>query len=408
MLKQLRRHVLVISQYFYPEQFRINDICVEWIKRGYEVTVVTGIPNYPYGKFYDGYGLFKKRKETYNGIQIFRLPIIPRGKNGLMLTINYISFVISGFFWNLFNSLKADCVFIYEVSPMTQALVGVLYSMKKKVPCYLYVTDLWPENVEAIAGVKNRYILHAIGKMVDYIYERCDKIFTSSQSFVEAIAGRGIPIDKIEFWPQYAEDYYQPINKKKITIPEIPNDGTFNIIFAGNIGMAQGLEILPKTAQLLKKNNARVRFNIVGDGRFKDKLIEMVNNYGVTDMFNFIPKQPSTRIPYFLAACDAAIICLSKNKVFSMTIPSKLQSYLACGIPIIASADGEVQKIITEARAGVCCNAGDAEMLACKINELISKSTEELAILSRNAYEYSKQHFNKETLLERMDVYLNY
>ena len=132
----MKKHILVIAQYFYPEQFRINDICTEWVKRGYKVTVVTGIPNYPQGKYYDGYGLFKKRKETYNGIEIIRIPLVPRGNNSIMLALNYLSFVVSGFFWKMFTKIKADYVFIFEVSPMTQALPGVWYAKKRKIPCY--------------------------------------------------------------------------------------------------------------------------------------------------------------------------------------------------------------------------------------------------------------------------------
>lgn len=401
----LKKHILVISQYFYPEQFRINDICSEWVKRGYKVTVITGIPNYPQGKFFDGYGFSKKRKETYNGIEIIRIPLIPRGNKSIMLALNYLSFVISGFFWKIFTKIKADYVFIFEVSPMTQALPGVWYAKKRKIPCYLYVTDLWPENVEIITGITNKYIINTIGRMVDYIYRRCEKIFTSSVSFVSAINKRGIPNEKIEFWPQYAEDYYRPIDKNLVVVPEIPQDDVFNVIFAGNIGVAQGLSILPKTAQIIKQNGYKVRFNIVGNGRYKENLIAMVADYGVINMFNFIDKQPATRIPEFMSVCDATLISLSKSKVFSITLPAKTQSCLACRIPIIVSADGEIQDVINKAKAGVCSDAGDAEMLASKICELILKSPTELFEISCNALEYSRLNFNKEELLNKMDEY---
>jgi len=403
----LKKHILVISQYFYPEQFRINDICTEWVKRGYKVTVVTGIPNYPQGKYYKGYGIFKKRREVYNGIEIIRIPLIPRGRNAIMLVLNYLSFVISGTLWKIFTRIKADYVFIYEVSPMTQALPGVWYAKKRSIPCYLYVTDLWPENVEIVAGIRNKLILGAIGIIVDYIYKRCNKIFTSSQSFIYAINERGVDIDKLEFWPQYAEDFYVPIDRGMVNITEIPQDGVFNIIFAGNIGVAQGLDILPKTAKILKEKNINVRFNIVGDGRYKDTLINMVREYNVSEMFNFIPKQPPTRIPEFMSVCDAALISLSKSKAFSLTLPAKTQSCLACGIPIIVAADGEIQEVIRKANAGVCSNAGDAEMLATKISELVIKSPEELMEMAKNAYEYSKQNYDKSKLLSRMDQWFN-
>lgn len=405
--KNSKKHILVISQYFYPEQFRINDICTEWVKRGYKVTVITGIPNYPQGKFYKGYGMFRRKREIYEGIEIIRIPIVPRGKNPIMLSLNYLSFVISGFIWNIFTRIKADIVFIYEVSPMTQALPGVWYSKKRKIPSYLYVTDLWPDNVEIVTGIKNKFIIGSIGKMVDYIYKNCNRIFTSSKSFVDSIKERGVSEEILEYWPQYAEDFYKPISKENIQFNQIPKDGKFNIIFAGNIGVAQGLDILPKAAQILSKKNINVRFNIVGDGRFKRNLINMVNESNLENMFNFIDKQPANRIPDLMSVCDAALICLSKSKVFSITLPAKTQSCLACGIPIIVSADGEIQNVIAEANAGLCSNSGDYHMLADKVEELISKTNNELMEMRKNAIKYSDDKFNKDKLLNRMDEIFN-
>lgn len=404
---RLKKHILVIAQYFYPEQFRINDICTEWVKRGYKVTVITGVPNYPKGRYYDGYGLFKKRKENYNGIEIIRLPLIPRGSNAIMLVLNYLSFVVSGFFWKAFTKIKADYVFIFEVSPMTQALPGVWYAKRKKIPCYLYVTDLWPENVEVTAGIKNKKIINAIGFMVDYIYKGCNRIFTSSESFIQAIIDRGTDKNKLEFWPQYAESYYKPMEKSNANIPEIPNDKIFNIIFAGNIGFAQGLDVLPETAKILKDTSTKVRFNIVGDGRFKDTLKAKVSENKVTEFFNFIDKQPPTRITEFMAVSDATLISLSKSKVFSITLPAKTQSCLACGVPIIVSADGEIQSVINKAGAGICSDAGDAIGLAENIEKLVGLPSKKRKKMASNAINYSKENFDKETLLNRMDKWFS-
>ncbi len=399
----MKKHILVITQYFYPEQFRINDICAEWVKKGYKVTVITGIPNYPQGKYYQGYGICKKRKDTYDGVEIMRLPLIPRGKNAIMLALNYLSFVVSGFFWKAVTKADADYVFIYEVSPMSQALPGVWYAKKRKIPCYIYVTDLWPENVEIVAGIKNKRILNAVGAMVDYIYKNCDRIFTSSESFIEAISNRGVKKEKIEFWPQYAEDYYKPMDKKLIHVPEIPQDGIFNMIFAGNIGVAQGLDILPEAARLLQEQNIKIRFNIVGDGRYKETLKKIVLEYQLQHMFNFIDRQPAERIPEFIAVNDAALIVLSRNKIFSMTLPAKLQSCLACGVPIIVSADGEIQNVINKAEAGICSDAGDANALAENIYKLVNYSDEQRSQMAMNAVHYYKLNFEKEELLNRID-----
>lgn len=321
-----------------------------------------------------------------------------------MLALNYLSFVVSGFFWKIFTKIKADYVFIFEVSPMTQALPGVWYAKKRKIPCYIYVQDLWPENVEIITGITNKRIIGSIGKMVDYIYRNCSMIFTTSVSFRNAIHNRGVPLNKIEYWPQYAEDFYFPVEKNSIS--EIPEDNVFNIIFAGNIGNAQGLEILPKTAEIIMNNSDKmIRFNIVGDGRFRNEFINSVKSKGLSHMFNFIPKQPAERIPELMAASDAAFLCLTDNPLFAMTIPAKLQSYLACGIPVIASADGETQSIIYAAKAGVSSLAGDAQGLSEIILELEKMSQQERNEMGMNARAYYQENFNKKILLAKMDLY---
>lgn len=403
-----KKHILVVSQCFYPERFRINDICTEWVRRGYAVTVLTGIPNYPQGKFYDGYGLNKKRTETWNGIKIIRIPIIPRGHNSLWLCLNYASFVISGFFWKCFTKTKADIVFNYETSPMTQALVGVWFAKRRKIPCYLYVTDLWPDNVEIITGIHSKLVIGPINSVVNYIYRKCGRIFTSSKSFIAKMTERGVPAQKLEFWPQYAEDFYVP--RLKSDAPEIkdeiPDDSIFNIVFAGNIGYAQGLNVLVTAAQMLKKDVSAVIFNIIGDGRYKKKLLDDVDCAGVSEYFNFIDSQPAEKIPLYMAYADAALICLNRSEVFSMTIPAKTQSCMACGIPILVSADGEVREIIEEAGCGYSSAASDAEGLVNNIKKFCTLSENEINELRRRSRSYYDKNFSKDMLMGKMDIYL--
>lgn len=400
----MKKHILVISQYFYPENFRINDMCKEWVKRGYEVTVVTGIPNYPQGKFFDGYGLFKKRKEDYEGVHVIRLPILSRGKGSVRLALNYFSFVVSGFFWKMFTKVKADKVFIFEVSPMTQALVGVWYAKRRKIPCSIYVTDLWPESVEIVLDLHNKLILGPIGKMVDYVYKNCDRIFTSSQTFIDKIASRNVPKEKLEFWPQYAEDFYQKVEKKA---SEIPQDGELNLLFAGNLGYAQGLNILTEAAKILKDKNEFVRFNLVGNGRYEAVLKENIVKENVDEYFNFINRRPPEEIPEYIAASDVALIILSRSEIFAMTIPAKTQSCLACGIPIIVSADGEVQEVIKEANCGFGSDAEDVDGFVNNIIRMKNVSLEERELFAKNALKYSKEKFAKKDLMDRMEDYFN-
>lgn len=398
-----KKHILVISQYFFPENFRINDMCKEWIERGYEVTVVTGIPNYPQGKFFDGYGFRKKNRENYEGINVIRLPIVPRGNSAFNLILNYLSFVISGGLWALFSKLNPTNVFIFEVSPMTQALPGIWFAQKKKIPCFLYVQDLWPENVEIVTGIHNRNILNAIGKMVDYIYRRTTKIFTTSNSFVTAISKRGVPLEKLIFWPQYAEEFYKVTENKK----NHEEKDILSFVFTGNIGNAQGLDILPKVAAELKKLNLKkeAKFTLVGDGRYKTDLINLVKANDVDDMFTFIDKQPAEAIPEILAEHDIAVLTLANSKLFSMTIPAKLQSYMACGMPVLASVEGECASIIKKSESGFLSAPNDINSMISNVIKFVDLPSEELNKMKINSKNYCEEFFNKTNLMNEMDVY---
>jgi glycosyltransferase involved in cell wall biosynthesis len=405
-MKENKKHILIVSQYFYPENFRINDMAIEWVKKGYEVTVLTGIPNYPQGTFYDGFGLFKKRKENYQGVNIIRLPVFSRGSNKTGLMLNYLSFVFSGYIWKLFTRLKPDYVFIYELSPMTQALPAVSFAKKRKIPCYLYVTDLWPESVEVVLGLKNRYALKILNKMVDFIYNRCDKILTSSQSFIEKISSRDESYEaKLMFWPQYAEEFYYKTDTRDDTIYNsyFKGDDSFKILFAGNIGEAQGLGILVDVAKDLKNQNKPVKFYLVGNGRYKDNLIQLISENEVDDYFKFIDSQKPENIKYFMYESDAALICLSKSEIFAMTIPAKTQSCLACGIPVLVSADGEVQDVIKSAKAGLVSDSEDVKGLHDNIVAMLSMSVDELDAMADNAIKCSKDKFDKTKLMRRID-----
>lgn len=399
----MKKHILIISQYFYPEQFRINDIATEWVKRGYRVTVLTGIPNYPEGRFFKGYGWLKKTTEEWNGVEIIRIPLIARGKTSVGMVFNYLSFVISGYIWKCFTKIKADVVFTYEVSPMTQALIGVWYAKKRKVPNYLYVQDLWPDNVEMVTGIHSRIIIEPIAQMVRYIYRNCDMIFAISPSFVTEIR-KYLPnrAEKVRYWPQYAEDFYRPTGEKS---ERIPCDTIFNITFTGNIGSAQGLEILPKAAKRLKQQGIWVRFNIVGEGRNKASLLQVVEEYGVASYFNFIERQPATEIPAILAASDVAFLSFADYSLFANTIPAKLQSYMACAMPILAAASGETKRIIEEAECGYCCDVADDVALSDLIIKIMSSDLEQMSICSRR---YFEEHFQKKNLMDEMDDILSH
>lgn len=401
------KHILLISQYFYPEPFRVNDMAAEWVKRGYKVTVLTGIPNYPMGKFYDGYDYRHKRRECWNGVDIIRIPLIPRGNsrnkllNAAGMAANYLSFIVSGRGWVKKNNVKADLVFTVEVSPMTQALIGTWYKKRYHVPAYLYVQDLWPENVVTVTGIQSKAVIGPINRMVNKIYRETDEIFTTSPSFVKAIVNRKTKVDrkKVHYWPQYAEEFYRPMPRQNID--GIPDDGSFKIAFTGNIGTAQGLGILPETARLLKTEN--VKFIIVGDGRFLPELERQIEKRRVREKFILLPRVPASRIPEILSACNAGFISFAQTPLWEMTIPAKLQSYMACGKAIIASASGETKRIIQEAECGICCEIGNAQALADGIRELIRADCQDMG---RKARKYFRENFDKKKLMDQMERFI--
>lgn len=399
-----KKHILIVSQYFYPEEFRINDMALEWVKRGYKVTVVTGIPNYPKGEFFEGYDKKNKRYEQWNGIDIIRLSISPRKTGSFNMIKNYLSFVYSGFWWNIRTKIKADYVFCFEVSPMTQALIAVWYAKKRKIPCYLYVQDLWPENVEVVTGIHSRIVIKPIEVMVNYIYKYCTHIFGTSPSFVKEIQKRCKDKNKVSYWPQYAEEFYYPIDKKiaAVKCPEIPIDDSFKICFTGNIGQAQGLEILPKTAKLLK--DQCIKFVIVGDGRDKEFFVKAIKENEVEDMFVMVGRQPPERISAFLGCCDAAFLSFQNEDLWKKTVPAKLQSYMACGMPIIAAAEGETKRLIEEAKCGFCSPIGNVKMLSKKI---IDMKEDNISEFRNNSRRYFENYFLKSKLMDEIQIYFN-
>ncbi len=383
----------------------------EWVKRGYKVTVLTGIPNYPMGKYFEGYDRKHRTRETWNGVDIIRIPLVARGNssnklfNACGMAANYLSFMKSGKKWIKSKeaaSLHVDLVFTFEVSPMTQAMIGVWYGKRYHVPTYLYVQDLWPENVETVTGIHNRAIIGPIDRMVDKIYRETGTIFTTSPSFVEAIVNRKKAVDrnKVHYWPQYAEEFYQPMEPKAIDGID-NNDGCYKIAFTGNIGTAQGLDVLPKAAELLK--NEKVKFVIVGDGRYQSEFERQIKERNVEYKFIMIPRVPAEKVPEILSVCDAGFISFNKTPLWENTIPAKLQSYMACGKTIIASASGETKRIIEEAECGICCEIGNAEKLAEGIRNIISQDNKKMA---KNSREYFEKHFDKKMLMDEMDEYL--
>ena len=386
--------ILVISQYYYPESFRINDICEELVKQGHEVTVVSGVPNYPRGRIYPGYGYGRKKNECVNGVKIHRCFTIGRRNNILFRFLNYYSFMASSTLYCSRLKEKYDAAFVYQVSPVLMANAANKYGRKNGVPVVLYCLDVWPEILLVSNIKKDSFIYKFFFKASKKIYSKADKILVTSESFCDYFINR-FSIKNVEYLPQYAESIFD--YKKCIKEP----NGTIDLMFAGNIGIGQSVETIVEAARLTQ-DCTYLKWHIVGDGSLYESVKKQAE--GLSNI-TFYGLQPLEKMPEFYSKADALLVTFKKDSVLDMTLPGKVQSYMAAGKPIIASANGECRKLIESTGCGYCCAAQDAEALA----ETAKRFAEErkMAQFSEKSYNAYNSMFCKEAFMERLNQVLD-
>ena len=392
--------ILIISQYFYPENFRINDLCLGLKDKGHEVSVLTGKPNYPNGKLYDGFTFFNKRKDNYNGITVYRSNLILRGSaSGIRLFLNYISFVIFASFRILSIRSKFDRVFVYAPSPITVGYIGIFASFYFKAKPFLWVHDLWPESVKAAGGINNKIILSLINLMTKSIYYFYNNILVQSPYFKDYLVNQGVKSEKITYYPYYAESFYKIVDKNEKIDSLFPKG--LNIIFAGNIGVAQSFDTIIEAVKITVNKVKNVNIIVLGDGRDKSRVLKKINKEDLKN-FYFMGSFPPEDMPHYFASADALLVSLKKSKIFSSTIPGKLQSYLACGKPIIASLDGIGAKIINDASCGFSSQAEDSHGLAKSIIAFNKLKDDDKRKLGINGRKYYENEFEREKLISKL------
>lgn len=392
--------ILIITQYFWPENFKINDLSLGLKARGHEVTVLTGIPNYPKGKFFKNYSFCKNNDEEWNGIKVYRSKIIPRGKGGLRLLLNYISFVFFCSVKIFFIKEKFDKIFVYEPSPITVGLPAIVASRKMKIPYYFWVQDLWPESLSAAGSIKNKWVLSFFNGITKLIYSKAKIILIQSRGFREYILKQDDYSDKMVYYPNTAENFYMPLKMDERYLSKLPEG--FKLLFAGNIGEAQGINTLIEAAKILKNQGVNVHWVFLGDGRQKESYVLEIKKKGLESNFSFLGSFPAEEMPHFFACADALIVSLKKDKLFSLTIPAKVQCYLASGKPILGSLDGEGAKVIEESKAGFVSPSGDAELFAKNVVKFYNLSSEEKNTMKVNGMNYFKNEFEREMLIDNL------
>ena len=398
----MSKKILIISQYFYPENFRINDLTNSLQSKGYDVTVLTGLPNYPSGNFFKGYNWFNlKSDKLYQGIKIIRLPIIPRGKNKIMLALNFLSFWLLGMIFNFFNKIKFDVVFTYGLSPILQGAIGNQIAKKQKIKSILYLLDFWPHSITAVDGIKKGLIFNFIEKISKNIYLNSTKILVSSPAFIDPLVNYGNIKQKIIYWPQYYEEFYQPKIIDESKAPEIPLDGKINFTFTGNLGKAQGLDYFIDFLFLFRKEivDLNIRFNFIGEGRGKLDLINKINDLKVGELVNFISSKSSNLIPNYLGNSDFAFLIIKNDIFLNKTIPAKFQTYLACGKPIFCISKGYISDLINENNLGIATNSYNFETIHNKLRDIINIGPHNF----KTTIDYAKTNFSKDKLMQNLE-----
>ena len=394
--------ILLVTQYFYPENFKSNDMAFELVKRGHEVSVLCGIPNYPEGVYYNGYGLLRKRTETIDGVKIYRCFQSARGRKakGLFLSLNYLTFAFFGSLWALWLSIfkKYDCVIVHEPSPITQAIPAVLIKKIQKIPFHIWVLDIWPDAMSSGGGIKNKRILSAMTKLVKWIYRNSTKILISSKGFKELILKQGAEFEnKLVYFPNWSDDVLaQPLQ----TIPELPQG--YKIMMAGNLGSAQTIKAVLEAALLLK-DEKEVKWIFVGDGSEKSYIDDFVAKHHLEDIVFALGRFPANCMGSFYKQADAMLITLrAKFPHIKAVVPARLQNYMSSGNPIIGMADGGVADTIKEAKCGICVPAEDYKGLSNAIKDIL-KHKNEFAELGKNGREYFQNHYTKDHCIDNLE-----
>ena len=400
--------LLVVTQYFWPENFRVNDMATELVARGHEVTVLTGLPNYPEGRVFPDYRADPQRFAAFEGVTIHRVPILPRGTGGLRLILNYLSFVLSAStlgLWKL-RGRRFDAIFVFQLSPITSALPAILLRRVKRAPLLMWVLDLWPETLAAIGVVRSKRLLALIGKMVRFIYRRCDRILVQSRAFVDHARAYGARPEQILYFPGWPEAVFLGAQEEAGGPAEFAAyAGDFRILFAGNIGETQDFPAILDAAEALRDVTG-VRLLIVGDGRAAPMVRREIERRGLEERMIMLGRYPLERMPAFFGAADALLVSLGDQPAWSMTIPGKVQSYLSAGKPLLGMMNGEGARVIAESGAGLVAPAGDGRALAASIRAMTALPPEERARMGRLGQDYCAREFNRSRLLDAFETWV--
>lgn len=399
--KLMPKRLLFICQYFYPEIFRGNDIAFDMARRGVEVTVICGTPNYPKGKFFEGYGIFKRNAERVNGVNVIRIPIVPRGNGSkIKLMLNYFSYFINASLFlpiHILLNRRYDACFVQQLSPVMMSVPGVLFKKMTGRKLYTWVLDLWPESLKAAGGIKNNKVLKFFEWFSKFQYKHSDVIFVSSNGFKKNIVTKGDFGQKIEFLPNWAED--EMLSSELLKIPDLPHG--FNIVFTGNIGEAQDFDSIVEAAKYISPEE-NIHFLIIGDGRKKNWLEEQIERFGLKEIIYLYGRFDIKYMPSFFNAADCLLLPLKDDEIMNLTVPAKLQAYMTGAKPIIGMINGDASELINNLNCGIAVEASNPIKLVEAIRHLKSTSPDERREMGERGRSYCMNNYNKTDILDKL------
>jgi glycosyltransferase involved in cell wall biosynthesis len=399
--------ILVVSQYFWPEEFRINDLVNSLVQRGIEVDVLTGKPNYPEGLIYDGYTTFGFLVESWHGANIFRIPLIPRGKNSTIgLIFNYFSFVVTGLLFGPFLlwKRKYDVIFVYGISPILVAIPAVLISWLKGAELVVWVQDLWPQSLSATGYIKSNFLLRCVEVVVRWIYRQTDLLLVQSRAFEGAVSVLA-PDKPVIYYPNSVDSSFASFPDLNNNQPVIEALETgFPVIFAGNVGTAQAVECIVEAASILQEVT-EIRFVIFGNGSKWEWIKDQIAERGLENIY-LAGRFPIEAMPGYLQKAELLLVSLSDQPIFALTVPNKIQAYMASGKPIVASLNGEGARLVVESGAGISSPAEDPAALAKAILSLYEMTAEQRQQIGENGRAYYRKYFEHDILVDRLIAHL--
>lgn len=401
-----QKKILVVTQHFWPENFRINDIVEGFLQDGIAVDVLCGLPNYPKGEWFPGYSAAGPFEEEWHGARLYRCKEVPRrGNTSVNIFLNYVSWP-----WYSAHALHRlpggyDAVFCFNTSPVLMCWPAIRYAKKHHIPFTNYVLDIWPENLYSVLNVKNKALRAIAQDVSDALYKKADRLIAMSEPLQQRLCQRtGMPPQKIAVIPQYCEDFYAVPQPDAALQAQF--GGRFNLVFTGTFTPAQSLETVITAVQDAHSRGAdMLHLLLVGDGMSRAALEAKVKDLHAEDAVTFYGSVPATDIPKFTALADALIVCLSDSPDLGLTVPAKVASYMAAGKPVLASMDGAGNAAVAAA-GGLSSPACDAAALADNLLALTRMDAAQRAAMGQSAKEYYLAHYRRSELLRKLEHFI--